>query len=171
MTTPTTTARTWTAQAPELTDAFCAAVADATAALARHGLPLMATQDGRRLHGYTLLVPNVRTPDHGHAGHLAMDEAGCLLLIPAEPRPPAPSRPAVRPTAFGTAWPAGRTGGRVGPCIEPGYGHACQVAPVEAGACPLCGAEVGYRCVTRRGDASDPHRARRLAARAGGGRP
>lgn len=163
MTTTTATAQTWAAEVPELTDAFCAAVADATAALARHGQPLMATQDGRHLFGYTLIVPNVRTPDH--AGHLVMDEAGRLLFIPA-----GPSQPATR-TASGTAWPAGRTGGRVGPCIEPGYGHACQVAPVEAGACPLCGAEVGYRCVTRRGDASDPHRARRLAARAGGGRP
>lgn len=74
----------WAEGLPELTDAFCRDVADAAATLAGHGLTLAARQDGRHLSGYTLIVPNVRTPDHKHAGHLVMDEAGCLMLIPAK---------------------------------------------------------------------------------------
>lgn len=57
-------------------------------------------------------------------------------------------------------WPAGRVGGPIGPCIDPGqhlgYGHSCSVAAASI-ECPTCGAFAGYRCVTRGGQVGITH--------------
>ena len=65
-------------------------------------------------------------------------------------------------------WPAGRRGGAIGACIDPRHErgkHRCGVAASKV-ACPTCGAEAGYRCLTKTGAIADPwHDTRAQAAR------
>lgn len=62
-------------------DALVRDAIECTTRLARHQITARTTTGDT----FTLLIPNVAAaPDHAPLGHLVMDDAGCLLLLPLE---------------------------------------------------------------------------------------